>query len=219
METPKIRCRIWTPNLLTISLILVLATSGELLGKESNSNAANQVAEKVLQPGTRLVFQVTKAESVEEQRDTLEQNEPTEPTNVISEKNESNSETLPESMEGESEKVPLITSDVVLVGILMVMLAVIFHTSSSQNPGWKRFYKVIPSLLLCYLLPSLLTLFGLVDPEASQLPFITKRCLLPTSLILLTLCTDLRAVFGLGPKALIMFLTGTVGVVIARSRF
>ena len=30
----------------------------------------------------------------------------------------------------------------------------------------------------------------------------------------LTLCTDLRAVFGLGPKALIMFLTGTVGVVI-----
>ena len=214
METPKIRCRIWTPNLLTISLILVLATSGELLGKESNSNAANQVAEKVLQPGTRLVFQVTKAEPVEEQRDKLEQNEPTEPTNVISEKNESNSEPLPESMEGESQEVPLITSDVVLVGILMVMLAVIFHTSSSQNPGWKRFYKVIPSLLLCYLLPSLLTLFGLVDPEASQLPFITKRCLLPTSLILLTLCTDLRAVFGLGPKALIMFLTGTVGVVI-----
>ena len=34
METPKIRCRIWTPNLLTISLILVLTTSGELLGKE-----------------------------------------------------------------------------------------------------------------------------------------------------------------------------------------
>ena len=90
------------------------------------------------------MFQVTKAESVEEQRDTLEQNEPTEPTNVISEKNESNSETLPESMEGESEEVPLITSDVVLVGILMVMLAVIFPPAAHRTLVGSVFIRSFP---------------------------------------------------------------------------
>ena len=96
----------------------------------------------------------------------------------------------------------------------MGFLAIVFRTNSSAHPFLKRFYKIFPALLLCYFLPSLLSLFNVVDPENSQLSYVTKRCLLPTSLVLLTLCTDLRAVFRLGPKALIMFLTGTVGVVI-----
>ena len=108
MKRPNIRCRIWTSTLLNISLILVLATSGELFGTESNSNAANPVDEKALQSGTRLVFQVTSADLVEEQRDTLEQNEQNESLNVISEKNESDSEPLPPIMEGVAEEVPLI---------------------------------------------------------------------------------------------------------------
>jgi uncharacterized membrane protein len=120
------------------------------------------------------------------------------------------------SGEGVSEEasIPVITNDIVLFGVLMAILAIIFYTSSSQHPSLQRFYRVVPVVLLCYLLPSLLTLLGLVDPEASQLPSITKKCLLPTSLILLTLCTDLKAVFKLGPKALIMFLTGTISVVV-----
>ena len=69
-------------------------------------------------------------------------------------------------------------------------------------------------LLLCYFLPSLLTLFGIVDPEQSQLYFVASRFLLPASLVFLTLSIDLREVFKLGPKALIMFLTGTLGVVV-----
>lgn len=108
----------------------------------------------------------------------------------------------------------LITNDAVVFGILMVMLAFIFKTSSSSNPFWKKFYKVIPMLLLCYFLPSLLTTFGLVDPEESQLYFVASRYLLPASLVLLTLSIDLKEVLKLGPKALIMFLTGTVGVII-----
>ena len=108
----------------------------------------------------------------------------------------------------------LITNDAIVFGILIVMLAFIFKTSSSSNPFWKKFYKVIPMLLLCYFLPSLLTTFGLVDPETSQLYFVASRYLLPASLVLLTLSVDLKEVLKLGPKALIMFLTGTVGVVI-----
>lgn len=124
-------------------------------------------------------------------------------------------QTLTESSATEQHSAPpLINDDIVLFGILMAILAVVFLTSTSNHPTLKRFYKIVPALLLCYLLPSLLTLFGLVDPEQSQLYTIAKKCLLPTSLILLTLCTDLKAVFGLGPKALVMFLTGTIGVII-----
>jgi len=108
----------------------------------------------------------------------------------------------------------LITNDAIVFGILMIMLAFIFRTSSSSNPIWKKFYKVIPMLLLCYFLPSLLTTLGIVDPEKSQLYFVASRYLLPASLILLTLSIDLKEVWKLGPKALIMFLTGTVGVII-----
>ena len=108
----------------------------------------------------------------------------------------------------------LITNDAVVAGILMIMLAFIFKTSSSNHPVWKKFYKVIPMLLLCYFLPSLLTTFGLVDPEQSMLYHVASRYLLPASLVLLTLSVDLKEVFKLGPKALIMFLTGTLGVVI-----
>ncbi len=48
----------------------------------------------------------------------------------------------------------------------------------------------------------------------SNLYFVASRYLLPASLILLTLSTDLKAIFSLGPKALIMFFTATLGIVI-----
>lgn len=108
----------------------------------------------------------------------------------------------------------LITNDAIIMGILMIMLALIFKTSSSKNPYWRKFYKAIPMLLLCYFLPSLLTTFGIVDPEKSQLYFMASRYLLPASLVLLTLSIDLKEILKLGPKALIMFLTGTFGVII-----
>ena len=108
----------------------------------------------------------------------------------------------------------LITNDAVVLGLLAVILGGVFWASSRQNVWVQRFFTVIPALLLCYFLPSLLTTFGVVDPEQSQLYYIASRYLLPAALVLLTVSADLPAVFGLGPKALIMFLTGTVGVMI-----
>ena len=107
-----------------------------------------------------------------------------------------------------------ITNDAVIFGILMVMLGLIFWTSSSEIRVFKLFYKVIPMLLVCYFLPSLLTFFHLVDHNNSQLYFVATRYLLPATLVYLTLSIDLKEIFGLGPKALIMFLTGTFGVVL-----
>ncbi len=115
----------------------------------------------------------------------------------------------------ENEKVDaLITNDAVVFGILIVMLAAIFYTSNSKSPVLRKFYKVIPMLLLCYFLPSLLTTLGIVDGEHSNLYYVASRYLLPASLVLLTLSIDLKEVMKLGHKALIMFFTGSIGVII-----
>lgn len=108
----------------------------------------------------------------------------------------------------------LITNDAVVLGLLAVILGGVFWASNLSHPWVKRFFTVIPALLLCYFLPSLLTTFGVVDPETSQLYFIASRFLLPAALVLLTVSADLPAIAGLGPKAVIMFFTGTVGVMI-----
>lgn len=61
---------------------------------------------------------------------------------------------------------PFFTNDAVVFGLLMLLLAGIFHTSSSNTPGWKKFYTIVPSLLLCYFLPALLNYpLGLIAPE------------------------------------------------------
>ena len=106
----------------------------------------------------------------------------------------------------------MVTNDAVVLGMLMILLGAIFYTSST--PKFAKFYKIVPALLLCYFLPSLLTTSGLVDPKNSQLYFVASRYFLPASLVLLTLSIDLKEVFKLGPKALIMFFTGTVGVIL-----
>lgn len=108
----------------------------------------------------------------------------------------------------------LLTNDAVIFGILMVLLALIFRTHASDKPFWNKFYTYIPVILLAYFLPSLLHTFEIIDPEASQLYFVASRFLLPACLVLLTLSVDLKEIMRLGPKAIIMFLTATVGVII-----
>ncbi len=109
---------------------------------------------------------------------------------------------------------PLITNDAVVLGILMVILAFVFKTSSIDTPFWKKFYTFIPSVLLCYFIPSLFNSAGIISGEHSQLYFISSRYLLPSSLVLLTLSIDLSAVMKLGWKAIAMFFTGTIGIII-----
>ena len=122
---------------------------------------------------------------------------------------------------------PFFTDDTIVFGILMALLAFVFITSSSENKYWKKFYVIFPSLLMCYLLPSILSTLNIISPEwetvndageiikeKSKIYYITSRFMLPAALILLTLSLDFKAMIKLGPKALIMFLTGTVGVII-----
>ncbi len=112
------------------------------------------------------------------------------------------------------QTIPLIQSDAVLFGILAGILGLVFYTQQHQASFWKKFYGVIPALLLCYFLPSLLNTFGLVNPENSNLYYVASRYLLPAALVLLAISVDLKGIIRLGPKAGIMFLTGTLGIII-----
>lgn len=112
------------------------------------------------------------------------------------------------------EDVPVFTNDAIVLGLLMVALGFVFLTSSRKSGFWKKFYSVVPTLLMCYLIPAIFNSVGLISDSVSQLYHVASRYFLPAALVLMTLSVDLKAVFNLGPKALIMFFTGTVGIII-----
>lgn len=109
---------------------------------------------------------------------------------------------------------PLFTNDAVVLGILLLILAAIFITSQSDSPFWQKFYTFVPSLLLCYFVPSIFNSLGIISGDESNLYFVASRYLLPASLVLLTISIDFKGILSLGPKAIIMFLAGTLGIVI-----
>ena len=122
---------------------------------------------------------------------------------------------------------PIFTDDTIVFGLLMLALGFVFYTSTSSNPFWQKFYKYIPALLMAYMVPAAFTTVGLISPEwttvsdlgesishESNIYYVASRYLLPAALVLMTISIDLKAVFNLGPKALIMFITGTIGIVI-----
>lgn len=114
----------------------------------------------------------------------------------------------------ENINTPVFTNDAVVLGLLMLILAFIFYTSFSSKPTWVKFYRFVPSLLLCYFIPSIFNSLGIISGELSELYFVASRYLLPASLVLLCLSIDFKGIMKLGPKAVIMFFTGTVGIII-----
>jgi uncharacterized membrane protein len=106
------------------------------------------------------------------------------------------------------------TNDAIVFGILMISLGFVFFTESKKSGFWYKFYKVVPGLLICYFIPAIFNSLGIISSEESQTYYIASRYLLPASLVLMTLSIDLKAIYNLGYKALIMFFTGTIGIVI-----
>ncbi len=112
------------------------------------------------------------------------------------------------------ENQPFFTNDAIVFGILMISLGFVFYTESIKKGFWLKFYKIVPGLLMCYLIPAIFNSLGIISADTSKTYYIASRFLLPASLVLMTLSIDLKAIFNLGPKALIMFFTGTLGIII-----
>ena len=122
---------------------------------------------------------------------------------------------------------PYFTDDTIVFGLLMLALGFVFLTESMKTGFWPKFYKIVPGLFMAYMIPAILTTTGLIAPKwksvnefgeitegATSLYYMASRYLLPAALVLMTLSIDLKAVFNLGWKALVMFFTGTLGIVI-----
>lgn len=110
---------------------------------------------------------------------------------------------------------PVIQNEATLMGLIAIILGLVFYTSHINHAGFKKFYKYVPALLLCYFIPSIFNTAGIVSVEASDnLYYVASRFLLPACIVLLTISVDLPSIAKLGPKALILFLTGTFGIVI-----
>ncbi len=117
-------------------------------------------------------------------------------------------------MEKTAAQAPFFTNDAVVFGILLLVLLFVFETSSRTTGFWAKLYKYVPSLLFCYFIPAILNSLNIISGEHSKLYGIATQYFLPASLVLLTVSMDLKAIARLGPKALIMFLTGTLSIMI-----
>jgi uncharacterized membrane protein len=109
----------------------------------------------------------------------------------------------------------LITSDIVGLGLIAATLALIFWAASGPTPLLKKIFAWVPALLLCYFIPAIYNTAGLIDGHNTALynP-IARDVLLPAALVLLTLSIDLKGVMKLGPKLLLVFCAGTLGIVL-----
>ena len=122
---------------------------------------------------------------------------------------------------------PIFTNDAIVFGILLISLGFVFYSENIKTGFWAKFYKIVPGLFMAYFVPALFTTFRIIAPEwetenavgevvknESQLYYVASRFLLPAALVLMTLSIDLKAIFNLGSKALVMFFTGTIGIII-----
>ncbi len=99
-----------------------------------------------------------------------------------------------------------------LLAVLMIIPAILYAINHYTVWG-KRFFGIVPPLVFAYFIPTLLTFLGVI-PSSSPLYSQIKTFVLPASLLLLTLSIDIKGIIKLGKKAVIMFLTGTLGIVI-----
>ncbi|MCH9007763.1 DUF819 family protein, partial [candidate division KSB1 bacterium] len=84
----------------------------------------------------------------------------------------------------------------------------------STSQSWMtKFYRIVPSVVLIYYIPTFASTFGIL-PTSSPLYDWMRDYLLPFSLFILMVTADIPTIMKIGPKALIMMLVGTFGVVI-----
>ncbi len=97
------------------------------------------------------------------------------------------------------------------ITICAAICALVFWSTSL---GWaEKFYKVVPSIILIYYLPTLASTFGLIPSQSPAYDWM-RDWLLPFSLFILMVTTDIPAILGIGRKAILMMLTGTLGVML-----
>lgn len=107
-----------------------------------------------------------------------------------------------------------VKNDAAVLGLLLLILATVLLTSSSKNKYVQGFYSIVPPIFLCYFIPGILNSLCIISGQGSALPGMAMNYLLPASLVLLTLGLDIPSLKRLGGRAVLVFLAGSVGVII-----
>jgi uncharacterized membrane protein len=109
--------------------------------------------------------------------------------------------------------VPMISSSMGVLTVLLAVLGVLF--AINRHTQLKRIFTFLPLLVFCYFVPTLLSNTDVIPRDGSfELYGFVKTYLLPASLVLLTLSVDIKAIFGLGKNAVLLFLGATAAIVI-----
>ena len=98
----------------------------------------------------------------------------------------------------------------IIVFLVAVEAAVLYFSSRDH---FKKYFQFLPFIFWIYFLPMLASTAGLIDSKAEILPKISAY-LLPPSLFLLLMVVDFKSILRLGKTALIMFLSGALGIII-----
>lgn len=106
---------------------------------------------------------------------------------------------------------PLIQQPMAVFAFCASVCGVVFW--SVRLEPMKRFYSVVPSIVFVYYLPTFATTLGLI-PSSSPVYDWMRDYLLPFSLFVLMVTTDIPTVLKIGPRAILIMLCGTLGVVV-----
>lgn len=107
----------------------------------------------------------------------------------------------------------LIHNPVPVLAVLLAVLGLLFATNAHPRLG--KIFRFVPLLVFAYFVPTLLSNTGVIPLDDKYVLYgFVKKWLLPVSLILLTLSVDIPAIMRLGRNAVVLFLGGTLSIVI-----
>ncbi|UCH64215.1 MAG: DUF819 family protein [Fidelibacterota bacterium] len=98
-----------------------------------------------------------------------------------------------------------------ILAVLLAVLALLFMIN--RHPVLGKIFKVVPLLVFAYFIPTILSNTGLIPLDSPLYDYIVQW-LLPSSLVLLTLSVDIKAIIKLGRNTLLLFLIGTLTIVL-----
>ena len=98
--------------------------------------------------------------------------------------------------------------------LFLILLAIeVTVLSAAAHPRTKRYFGFLPAVFWIYFLPMCVSSIGLIDAKSPLYGLVTTYGL-PASLFLLLLGVDLRAIARLGRTAVLLFLAGSVGIML-----
>ncbi|MBR9729273.1 DUF819 domain-containing protein [Shewanella intestini] len=108
----------------------------------------------------------------------------------------------------------MINQDPIIFSVLCLVILFILYASKLPTPWVKKVFSIFPTMVLCYIIPSLLNSLGIIDSQNSALSVFSSNYLMPACLTLLIIGVDLKSILQLSPKIIILFIMGSFGVLL-----